>query len=67
MKHTITDLAEHDHGCEGILPGEEPLVTLTLDDGSSVDVPDALAYKMGWDAGSSISDEEIEKYAVHRG
>ncbi|MBQ9869213.1 MAG: hypothetical protein IJM32_06095 [Ruminococcus sp.] len=63
MLRIIVDLVEPDNGCEGFLPGEEPLVTLTLDDGREVRVPDTLAYKMNWDIGQSISDEDIEKYA----
>lgn len=63
MLRKIVDLIEPDNGCEGFLPGEEPLVTLTLDDGREVRIPDMLAYKMNWDIGHSISDEDIEKYA----
>ncbi|MCR5480245.1 MAG: hypothetical protein K6F27_10370 [Ruminococcus sp.] len=63
MLRKIVDLIEPDNGCEGFLPGEEPLVTLTLDDGREVRIPDMLAYKMNWDIGQSISDEDIEKYA----
>ena len=63
MFRKIVDLIEPDNGCEGFLPGEEPLVTLTLDDGREVRIPDMLAYKMNWDIGQSISDEDIEKYA----
>ena len=62
MKRLITDLTEPDRGCEGFLPGEEPMVTLTLDDGRIISVPDRLAYDMGWDTGSTITDEDIEKY-----
>ena len=63
MLRIIVDLIEPDNGCEGFLPGEEPLVTLTLDDGRKVRIPDMLAYKMNWDIGQSISDEDIEKYS----
>ena len=63
MLRKIVDLIEPDNGCEGFLPGEEPLVTITLDDGREVRIPDMLAYKMNWDIGQSISDEDIEKYA----
>jgi hypothetical protein len=63
MLRKIVDLIEPDNGCEGFLPGEEPLVTFTLDDGREVRIPDMLAYKMNWDIGQSISDEDIEKYA----
>ncbi len=63
MLRKIVDLIEPDNGCEGFMPGEEPLVTLTLDDGRKVRIPDMLAYKMNWDIGQSISDEDIEKYA----
>lgn len=63
MLRKIVALIEPDNGCEGFMPGEEPLVTLTLDDGREVRIPDMLAYKMNWDIGQSISDEDIEKYA----
>ena len=63
MLRKIVDLIEPDNGCEGFLPGEDPLVTLTLDDGREVRIPDMLAYKMNWDIGQSISDEDIEKYS----
>ena len=63
MQHKIISLIEPDNGCEGFLPGEDPLVTLTLDDGREVRIPDMLAYKMNWDIGQSISDEDIEKYS----
>ena len=63
MLRKIVDLTEPDNGCEGFMPGEEPLVTLTLDDGREVRIPDMLAYKMNWDIGQSISDEDIEKYS----
>lgn len=63
MLRKIVDLIEPDNGCEGFLPGEEPLVTLTLDDGREVRIPDMLVYKKNWDIGQSISDEDIEKYA----
>ncbi|MBR6045472.1 MAG: hypothetical protein IKP47_07550 [Ruminococcus sp.] len=63
MLHKITDLTEPDHGCEGYLPGEEPLVTLTLDDGRIIKLPDMLAFRKGWDVGASISDEDIEQYS----
>ena len=62
MTHTITDLTEPDNGCEGFMPGEEPKVTLLLDDGRRIKVYDALAYKMGWDTGSEITDEEIAEH-----
>ena len=63
MKHRITDLTEPDNGCEGYQPGEEPTVTLLLDDGRKLIVPDMLAYKMNWDVGEEIADEDIIKYA----
>ena len=31
MLRKIVDLIEPDNGCEGFMPGEEPLVTLTLE------------------------------------
>ena len=64
MLRKIVDLVEPDNGCEGFMPGEEPLVTLTLDDGREVRIPDMLAYKMNWDIGQSISDEDIKKYSL---
>ena len=63
MKHLITDLTEPDNGCEGYAEGEEPKVTLTLDDGRRIKLPDMLAFRQGWDEGSYISDEDIERYA----
>ena len=63
MLRKIIDLDEPDNGCEGFLPGEEPLVTLTLDDGRKVRLPDTLAYKMNRDIGQSISDEDIDNYS----
>lgn len=59
MIHKITDLFEPDNGCEGFMPGEEPKVTLVLDDGSRIKVYDRLAYEKGWDTGGFISDEDI--------
>ena len=64
MKHKITDLTEPDNGCEGYQEGEEPTVTLILDDGRVIRVPDMLAYRMGWDVGAEISDEETEQYMI---
>ena len=63
MKHRIIDLYEPDNGCEGFMPGEEPEVTLILEDGRKIKVYDRLAYEMDWDVGKEISDEEIEKYS----
>ena len=59
MLYKIIDLIEPDNGCEGYLPGEEPMVTLILEDGRSVKVYDRLAYDKGWDVGGEISDEDI--------
>ena len=68
MNYTISDLYEPDNGCEGFMPGEEPMVTLTLTDGSgserTVRLPDTLAYRLGWDVGKEVTEEEIEKYCV---
>ncbi|MBQ7989721.1 MAG: hypothetical protein IJ080_00570 [Oscillospiraceae bacterium] len=61
--HRIIDLIEPDNGCEGFLPGEEPTVTLVLDDGRQVKVYDRLAYEMDWDTGRTISDDDILAYA----
>ena len=55
----ITDIIEPDHGCEGYADGEEPTVILITDDKRSIEVPDRLAYKKGWDIGCTISDEDI--------
>ncbi|WP_072417730.1 MULTISPECIES: hypothetical protein [unclassified Ruminococcus] len=63
MTRIITDLIEPDHGCEGFMPGEEPMVVLVLDDGRRVEVPDKLAYEKDWDVGREISDLDIEMYA----
>ena len=63
MMHKITDLIEPDNGCEGFAEGEEPMVTLILDDGRSVKIPDMTAYKRGWDTGAEISDEDIAEFA----
>ena len=41
------------------MPGEEPMVTLILDDGRSIRVYDKLAYEKNWDTGTEISDEDI--------
>ena len=62
MEHMITDLTEPDNGCEGFAEGEEPMVTLALDDGRKIKVYDVTAYEHGWDIGKTISDEDIEKY-----
>ena len=68
MKYIIIDLEEPDNGCEGFMPGEEPMVTLTLKDEngnvSKVRVPDAEAYRLGWDTGSEINSEELNKYVT---
>ncbi len=64
MLHKITDLIEPDNGCEGFMEGEEPAVSLILDDGRTVKVYDKLAYEKGWDTGCEISDEDIEKYSL---
>ena len=63
MRYLITDLLEPDNGCEGFLPGEEPIVTLTIEDGRKIKVPDREAYRRGWDIGSHITDEEINEYS----
>ena len=63
MRYKITDLTEPDNGCEGFAEGEEPMVTLELEDGRKIKVPDVTAYKNGWDTGAEISDEDIERYA----
>lgn len=68
MKYIIIDLEEPDNGCEGFMPGEEPMVTLTLKDESGnvskVRVPDAEVYRLGWDTGSEINSEELNKYVT---
>ncbi|MCR5123111.1 MAG: hypothetical protein K6B74_11900 [Ruminococcus sp.] len=61
MTHKIIDLIEPDNGCEGFMPGEEPMVTLILDDGRKIGVYDRLAYEKGWDIGSKITDEDIKE------
>ena len=66
MNYKITDLIEPDNGCEGFMPGEEPMVTLILSDENDnerkVKLPDMLAYKLKWDVGVTISEEDIERY-----
>ena len=64
MLHRITDLIEPDNGCEGYMAGEEPSVTLVLDDGRVIKVYDRLAYEKGWDVGREIGDDDIERYAI---
>ena len=65
MKYRIIDLIEPDNGCEGFMPGEEPKVTLILSDENgcerSVRLPDALAYRLEWDIGAVITEEDIIK------
>lgn len=63
MMHRIIDLIEPDNGCEGFAEGEEPKVTLSLDDGRVIKIPDLIAYRNNWDIGQQISDEDIERYA----
>ncbi|MBP3271219.1 MAG: hypothetical protein J6M17_03185 [Ruminococcus sp.] len=64
MLHKITDLIEPDNGCEGFMPGEEPMVTLILDDGRSIKVSDRLAYEKEWDVGREISDDDISAFSA---
>lgn len=64
MLHKITDLIEPDNGCEGFMPGEEPMVTLILDDGRSIKVGDRLAYEKEWDVGREISDDDIGVFSA---
>ncbi len=65
MTYKIIDLIEPDNGCEGFLLGEEPMVTLILSSDSGaerkVQLPDMLAYRLKWDVGVTVSDEDIEK------
>ena len=65
MTYRITDLIEPDNGCEGFMPGEEPMVTLILtsENGAErkVQLADILAYQLKWDIGTTVADEEIEK------
>ena len=66
MTYKITDLIEPDNGCEGFMPGEEPMVTLILtpDSGTErkVQLSDILAYQLKWDVGATITEEDIENY-----
>ena len=66
ITYKITDLIEPDNGCEGFMPGEEPMVTLILtsDSGNErkVQLPDILAYQLKWDVRTTITEEDIEKY-----
>ena len=67
MMHKITDLIEPDNGCEGYLPGQEPMVTLTLDDGRVIKVPDMLAYENNWDIGQRMSEQDIARFEKQGG
>ena len=60
--YIITDLIEPDNGCEGFAEGEEPMVTLILDDGRIIRVPDMTAYRNGWDTGVCVTDEQLAPY-----
>ncbi len=66
MTYRIIDLIEPDNGCEGFMPGEEPMVTLTLSSDSGeerkVQIPDMLAYRLKWDIGVTVSGADVEKY-----
>ena len=66
MTYRIVDLIEPDNGCEGFMPGEEPMVTLILsgEDGSGIkaQLPDVTAYRLKWYVGTVVSDEDIGKY-----
>lgn len=66
MNYRIIDLIEPDNGCEGFMPGEEPMVTLILSDDSGgeikVQLPDMLAYQLKWDTGTAVTSEEVAKY-----
>ncbi len=66
MMYRIIDLIEPDNGCEGFMPGEEPMVTLILSSDSGaerkVQLADMLAYRLKWDIGVTVSEEDIEKY-----
>lgn len=68
MTYRITDLIEPDNGCEGFMPGEEPMVTLTLTDENGAErtarLPDVLAYRLKWDIGVTVTDEELGKYCI---
>lgn len=63
--YKITDIIEDDHGCEGFMPGEEPMVTLVLENESGdkkfLRIYDKKAYEMGLDIGTTLSDEFICK------
>ena len=65
MKYKVTDLIERDYGCEGLAPGEEPMVTLILTDENGkiiqVRVEDKLALKKNWDVGAVIDAAEIDE------
>lgn len=66
MTYRIIDLIEPDNGCEGFMPGEEPMVTLILADENGAEkkvrLPDVLAYELKWDAGATLSGADVEKY-----
>lgn len=69
MTYKITDLIEPDNGCEGFMPGEEPMVTLILTSDRGIErkvqLPDILAYQLKWNIGTTITEEDIEKYCMH--
>ena len=62
----MTDLIEPDNGCEGFMPGEEPMVTLILSDENrnerKVQLSDMLAYQLKWDIGTTVTSEDVGKY-----
>ena len=66
MKYKVTDLIESDHGCEGLAPGEEPMVTLILSDENGeirqVRVEDKIALEKNWDVGAEIDPAEINGF-----
>ena len=66
MNYRIIDHIEPDNGCEGFMPGEEPMVTLILSDESGnerkVQLPDMLAYRLRWDVDTTVTSDEVERY-----
>lgn len=66
MKYKVTDLIESDYGCEGLAPGEEPMVTLILSDEngniSQARVEDKLTLEKNWDVGAEIDSAELDGF-----
>lgn len=68
--YKITDLIEDDHGCEGFMPGEEPMTTLIIENKNgeqkTVKIYDKKAYEMGLDIGVILSDEQFSELLLNQ-